>query len=439
MKARLGTIVPGSGARRRRGERGLTLIELMIAMVVAAILVGFVFDIQSRMSTAYRSQTDIGSLQQGVRAAAEMMARDARAAGFAMPRGAKLSNKFTSVNAPGTPGLIELSTAAPLPPLAFTPMLRPIKSIDNAWELTSPGSFPADHWQPDSVHFFYGIDFDTHGVISQDPGATITFITLEDDGNYGDGNAWQTGDLVVISNSLPPAPNPLDPGGTDQDLPTISRYDACIVQITGPFNSTGPPTLQFADTTIFNSADNNHCAGIAVQGAHVYLLIARAYRIDTTRPRIAALQRSETGGLLDDWQDIAIGFVDLQISEHHAYTTDPDGDLDGILIGGTPNARMDWYSNLAPPPQPAPAADPMVHLDTLTELGISLVARTNKPVEGVTTATIPVLATGVLDHNPVGNAGGPKANDPSHPEFDGDHVYRQISLIVDTRNVGVSR
>src|SRR5690606_13990093 len=84
-----------------RGQRGLTLIELMVAVLVASILIGFVFEIQGRMSSAFRTQTNISSLQQAVRAANELIARDARLTGFMMPNGVRVSSEFVD----GLPGL----------------------------------------------------------------------------------------------------------------------------------------------------------------------------------------------------------------------------------------------------------------------------------------------------------------------------------------------
>jgi prepilin-type N-terminal cleavage/methylation domain-containing protein len=406
-----------------RGQRGLTLIELMIAVLVASLLVGFVFEIQGRMSNAFRSQTNIGSLQQGVRAANELIARDARLAGFMMPNGARVSDAFT-VGLPGlTPGLVQTH------PSGIGRLVPPLAVFDN------PNGMPADGMEPDGVHFFYA---DPNPVAQ----AVVQRILSPTDVVVGDVATFEIGDLVLFARRNPtPIPHPLG-----EDFPMIVGYFACIAKLTNvdPFNAAGP-VLSFAADAPFNTPSNNHCfvgAGTdlpaitdtSTDKTQVFRLIARAYRIDTTRLQIAPLERSDTGGLRDDWQEIGTGFVDLQISRRFLEMT-----ADGVDADGDSNDRGDWYT--IDPPSPATRV--------LSQLGIGLVARPARGLEGVRAAVIPVLTgmnypSGNPNNNPFGNARGPKNR--FRPEYNpgadmvrgGDFVYRQSMSIVDIRNLGVS-
>jgi hypothetical protein len=140
---------------------------------------------------------------------------------------------------------------------------------------------------------------------------------------------------------------------------------------------------------------------------------------------VAPLEIDVTGGLLNLWVLMGIGFVDLQITqrfvEEVSDLADPDNDG---------NPRMDWYS----------AGGPFPLNSHLTQVGIGLVARTARQVEGVRSTRIPVLydleTNPPRNHNPLGDAVGPK--ELTNPEFSGDHIYRHSYMSVDMRNIGVA-
>lgn len=384
----------------RRGERGLTLIELMVGLVVASILVGFVFDIQSRMSRAYRSQSSIGGLQQGLRAASAIMALDVRSAGFMLPDGIRVSSAFP---VPGvtTPGLVTND--------GLSGIVQPLTVFNN------PDLMPGDRMQPDRIHVFYADPYARAVVVSTNPGGTS--VVVDSDDNFEDG------DLVVFAAGPIREDHPLGP-----EYPQIITYHSCLVKLT----SVGPSLLNFIQNLPdpFNTATNDHCfvpdEPAIVPGAQVFRLVARAYRVDTANPTMAALEVSQTGGLQSDWGIMGVGFVDLQISQRYVEVLSDgiDPDLDS-------NPRMDWFS----------AGTPPLAGRHLTQIGIAMVARTSRPVEGVGSASVPVLTdTGAPNNNPLGDAAGPKTI--THPEYQGPndvrHVYRSISTIVDTRNIGIA-
>src|SRR5690606_1678763 len=112
----------------RRIERGFTLIELMIALVVSSLLVGMIFAIFIRMSAAYRVQQEVADVQRRLAAAQARLELDARQAGLAIgdgfyaathPGGVKLSQLRVVNNADG-PDELALYHADPSAQVATT-------------------------------------------------------------------------------------------------------------------------------------------------------------------------------------------------------------------------------------------------------------------------------------------------------------------------------
>lgn len=405
----------------RRGERGLTLVELMVAVLVASILIGFVFDIQGRMSTAFRSQTSIGSLQQGVRAATELIARDVRLAGFMAPNGIRVSSIFGTAPPGLTPGLVQND--------GFGNFSVPSLFIANNPDARGPTGM-----QPDRIHMFYA---DPSPAVQ----TTVVNVIGPTDVEVFDGSGFEEGNLVLLSRRDPtPRPHPLGP-----DLPMLTNYFACLVRLTAvvdrqlTFDASGAP---------FNTAGNEHCFNAAgtvepailvgsTEKTQVIPLVARAYQIDTSSEaslRVGALERSENGGLTGEWQEIGIGFVDLQISQRYVEEVDDAVDLDSD--GDT---RADWYTSDG-------LLGPNFHR---TQVSIGLVARTPQSVEGVSARVVPVLTCGdgttncAVANNAFGDADpGKTISLPEYnPEDDpagGEHVYRQSTTFVDIRNLEVA-
>jgi prepilin-type N-terminal cleavage/methylation domain-containing protein len=394
----------------RRGERGVTLIELMVSVVVGSMLVGFVFDIHGRMSTAFRAQNNIGSLQQGIRAANELMARDIRQAGFMMPDGAFVSSAFN----PATSPVVQVAGGN-----NFVPGF----SVFN-----NPEGRGDDQMQPDRVHVFYADPDPTYQAVVV---GDVTPISV----GVNTSSIFQPGELVLLARQ-DPAPHPHPLGG---NLPMVTKYFACVVEVTGSFGGSSPSGFDqlFFEPSAFNTAANEHCfiptqtalvdpsAPGVVGKTQVFRLVARAYRIDVSRELMAPLEIDVTGGLLNAWAIMGIGFVDLQVTQRFVEEVsdgaDPDNDS---------NFRMDWYS----------AGGPFPLNSHLTQVGIGLVARTARPVEGVRSTEIPVLydlaSNPPRNNNPLGDAVGPKLL--TNPEYSGDHVYRHSYMSVDMRNIGVA-
>jgi prepilin-type N-terminal cleavage/methylation domain-containing protein len=68
--------------QRRKREEGVTLIELMVVLVIAAILVGGVYSLFTTQQRSYSVQDQVTGVQQDARAALTIISRDIRMAGL---------------------------------------------------------------------------------------------------------------------------------------------------------------------------------------------------------------------------------------------------------------------------------------------------------------------------------------------------------------------
>jgi len=90
--------------KTRRREKGVTLIELMIVLVIAAILVGGVYTLFATQQRSYTVQDQVTGVQQDARAALTIMARDIRMAGSLTGRDGFTVNTFTDAITPTNGG-----------------------------------------------------------------------------------------------------------------------------------------------------------------------------------------------------------------------------------------------------------------------------------------------------------------------------------------------
>jgi len=382
---------------RLERQRGFTLIELMVALLVSSLLVGMILAIFSRMSLAYRGQQQVAGVQQVLAAARATIEGDAKQAGFAMPQGFKIASS--------------------------TRLQWPVQIVDSAAG-------------PDQVAFFYG-DPSAQAVVSAvtrwaDAAPTVTVDKT--DGFAG-------GDLVVLA-----AVDTSTAGLTASDA-NIAKWTSCVMQIVaaGPTDTT---TMSFDSTGSWGAGGGTHCA-TPTAGVMIYKFVARGYRIDrstTARAALGPLQQSKTGGLLDDWADVAFGFTDIQTAVR---VYDRDGAIDPDLDG---DSKRDWLSgenqSRATRSDPAPlylesslaggAVGPL-------QISISLVARTDRDVEGVATSATPdlIVATTAGKDTTNANSIGNRASEPLPSATDealkGSRIYRYITFQVDFRNIGIGK
>lgn len=83
--------------RLSSNKRGITIIELLVALVICAIAIGAIYQIFINQSKAYEVQDQVVDIQQNIRSAMEIMVRDLRMAGF------DYDNSTSAVTVPNIP------------------------------------------------------------------------------------------------------------------------------------------------------------------------------------------------------------------------------------------------------------------------------------------------------------------------------------------------
>src|SRR5512136_1472898 len=71
----------------RKNTKGVTLIELLIALVISAILVGGIYRTFIHQQKSYATQEQVADMQQNVRVAINRMMREIRMTGFGSIQG----------------------------------------------------------------------------------------------------------------------------------------------------------------------------------------------------------------------------------------------------------------------------------------------------------------------------------------------------------------
>lgn len=382
----------------KRRQAGFTLIELMVALVISSLLVGMILAIFSRMSMAYRGQQQIAGVQQVLSAARAQIEFDAKQAGFGMSQG-----------------------------FSFAGDLR----VHQAVRITNNNA------GPDVVAFFYG-DSSTQAAVTGTASWSL-LKTLDVDSPIG----FKVDDIVILSVSDLTSQSGLNSGEAN-----IAKFTACALQISSVVPG-APGRLSFRTALPWGRPGEPHCPTNPPIGSMIYKLVAHAYRIDTStvaRAAVGPLQMSSTGGLLapvggtDVWDDQAFGFTDLQTSlqvfdrtRDASDTPDPDTDGD-----------RDWYSDNMQDQLTANDAPMLPGTDCLRQISISLVARTDRDVEGISTPQTPMLTDLTnISNNTIGDrasinlpAAPPWLADPA---LQGARIYRYTTFQVDFRNLGVGR
>ncbi|MEZ4400606.1 MAG: prepilin-type N-terminal cleavage/methylation domain-containing protein [Kofleriaceae bacterium] len=390
------------GQRVRRPARGFTLIELMIALTISALLVGMILSIFTRMSTAYRTQSRVADLQRTLTAAQDVIQRDVRQAGFGMIDGVRVASAST---------------------------------IRAAVELRDNGS----GFGPDELHVFYADPSAQARVVSFDSTNALTpFASFTVD----DPDLFVAGDVVVITNRSLVA---LGPGADN----VVAHDRACVVQLA---RVTGTSFVA-ATTGSWGTSNNDQCDEVRVghpttvpaNTSMVYKFVARGYRLDPARRSLGVLQQSPSGGLLaNDWQDLGIGFTDLQVASRWYEGEDDSGRQLADSADVDTDPLREWYSGADQDALTAPLAGVDYARPLLMQVRVSLVVRTRGTLDAVGSAQTPALTdTARPSNNDVGNraaitlAGVPDASRPE--ELRGDALYRYATIGIDLRNLAVSR
>ena len=384
----------------RSAQAGFTLIELMVSLLISSLMVAMIMQIFIRMSGSYRTQQQVSEVQQVLAAAGTELREHLRLAGFQVAQGFQTAAGGANI----------------IPPIVIT----------------------NSNTGPDSISLAYA-DASAQAKVTALVPATANATTDQNLGVLVDSvDNFNVGDIAVMVNPTLVTATPATSGNS-----MLVNTVACVVQIASVIPS--PPTLNFSTSAPWGNANNPQCAAVRVadhaEGTATDTMIYRfapfTYRIDPTRPTLGVLQVSPTGGTVaNDFQDLAVGFTDLQIaSRYWGVNIDPtnlDHDNDPNRI---------WYSG--GDQTTLTAANP-TGINTPIEIRLSFSARTNRTVDGVATAATPAL----IDITNVGNntigdnpsvqlLGVPDASRPA--ALAGDHIYRFATIDVDMRNLGVGR
>ncbi len=385
----------------RTRQRGFTLVEMMVSLLVSMLFSLFVLSIFTRMSFAFHTHSDTAGLQQQLTAARTLIETDAKQAGLAMAQGFKIARDG-----------------------AGTTMRSPIRVINS-----STG--------PDEIAFFYA-DPSAQAAVTVNIVPPITALNKVTSITVDSASGFAVNDIVVLSTPTTFV-NPIN--ASDAQL---VQFDACVLQI----SAISGTTVTFSTSGSWGSANNDHCSGGAVANSTMmYKFVSRAWRIDPSRASLGALQLATTGDLLASttWSDMGYDFTDLQAATYfydHDYdpTDSADPDTDG---------DRDWYSSTEQDTYTQNHAVGTPYMPPLM-VSVSLVARTDTDAEGVYTRYTPNLADPAspaapgtpaanTSHNMVGDHGWVDTGTTVNAALTGNRVYRYIRFQVDLRNLGVGR
>lgn len=387
----------------RVSQRGFTLIEMMVALLISSLLVGLILAVFTRVSFNYRGQQQVARVQQLLASAAGALQVDAKQAGLGISQGYKIA-----VDGGGTSQL----------------MHSPIEVTNS-----STG--------PDALTLAYADPTVQAAVTASAWPTSLTFDSV---------TGFNGSDVIVLSTPNYTTQSPIAPGSDAN----IATFDACVLQIA---SITGN-VVTFSQVAPWGRSGNDHCnnpgtytpsLNTSGTGTMMYKFVAHAYRISApVAPYDGTLDMSPTGNLIgsNDWTPLGYGYTDLQIATE-LY------DNDGSDKDGNGDAARDFYSGSGQQTATAPISklSPSAFIPPI-QVSISIVARTDQNVEGIATTATPTLTSGSAAYNSIGDRGSvalPPTGTTSACDatcvasLQGTRIYRYTTFTVDLRNIGVGR
>lgn len=290
-------------------ERGFSLIELLVAMVITLIVSGAIYGLLAGGQNAFRREPELTERQQNIRLAMDLVMRDISNAGAGLP-------PFVQVFRPGLDACPTATCPGNGQPGPTGAMRDEIAMLSSTGRDTEPACFVAST----ANSGLPGLSMVRQGQVI--PENTVVAL-LMDNGTWSmrklsadsvpDSTATLLGACTGTHTLLTMA--------TGDDAPSMNQPELCVPSIANP------PELP---------ALGNSVAGCVVTGVAFPRLVH--YRIRNDPAGVPTLERFSTDNL-GGFQTVARGIEDLQVQ----YTVMADETV--------------WADNA--PPVPAPAAPPI--------------------------------------------------------------------------------
>lgn len=181
-------------------KNGVTLVELMVALVICGIVIGAIYRLFVAQTRAYTVQDQVSEVQQGVRGAMEILVRDLRMAGcetLAVPIVTPVASDSITVNYQG----VQVNYA-----IVNGNLRRTLG--DGTFEDILPNVLPGD------FNLLYGIDANGDGVVDDTNGNGVVDL-----GDYVQAAAVGGNRVISIRVQLSGRASPTSPDAAAQVLP----------------------------------------------------------------------------------------------------------------------------------------------------------------------------------------------------------------------------
>jgi len=218
-------------------EKGFSLIELMIAMVVTLIITGAVFQLVSAGNTAFRKEPAMADRQQNIRMALDLISQDLFQAGYGMPSFAQtFTNNLNAFGPMGSGGVktdeLEIFRASECPPLDVCPL-----NSDPSKSIVTKQTFSSCYQMPAIVIMGNDTEWDLRWTTA--PGKGTVGKNCDDS---GDDTGGRHGHAVVPPGKAP-ALNPTD-SFTSWDKPPTYMILGMAIRYRISIDATGTPNLE---------------------------------------------------------------------------------------------------------------------------------------------------------------------------------------------------